>query len=153
LLALGLVAQAALEVIEFPRSDITTLGYGILMFSYALLLGFCVANVSTRGFGVIAIGVAMNALVIGLNQGMPTKPVGTDAQGRRVFKPVEQTVKHRQSGTEDLLGFFGDRILFPRPFDEIVSFGDLVIAVGVCELVYFATRRSTSVSSLVSTPK
>jgi Family of unknown function (DUF5317) len=141
LLAVGLVIQAVLEIIRFPHRDITTIGYTSLMASYVLILAFCIGNLSIRGFGVIAVGVAMNALVIGLNQGMPTKPIGTDSQGHRVFKPVEQTVKHRQSRGDDLLGFLGDRILFPEPFNEIVSFGDLVIAVGICELVYFATRK------------
>jgi chromate transport protein ChrA len=141
LLAIGLVIQATLEFIRFPKSEITTIGYAALMASYAFILGFCITNLANRGFGVIAVGVAMNALVIGLNQGMPTKPIGNDARGHRVFKPIEQTVKHRQSRGDDLLGALGDRILFPRPFDEIVSFGDLVIAVGVCELVYYASRR------------
>jgi hypothetical protein len=143
ILLVGLAIQAALEYVHFPKREITTLGYGLLMCSYALILAFCVTNLSLRGFGVIAVGVAMNALVIGLNQGMPTKPIGNDAHGNRVYKPVVQTVKHRQSRGDDLLGLLGDRILFPKPFDTIVSFGDLVIAVGVCELCYYATRRST----------
>jgi hypothetical protein len=143
ILLVGLALQAALEYIDFPKREITTLGYGLLMCSYVLILAFCITNLSLRGFGVIAVGVAMNALVIGLNQGMPTKPIGNDAHGNRVFKPIVQTVKHRQSRADDLLGFLGDRILFPKPFDTIVSFGDLVIAVGVCELGYYATRRST----------
>jgi hypothetical protein len=115
------------------------------MVSYVLILAFCVTNLSTRGFGVIAIGIAMNALVIGLNQGMPTKPIGSDAQGNRIFKPVQQTVKHQQQRDDDLLGFLGDRILFPKPLNELVSFGDLVLAVGLCELVYYGSRtRKTS---------
>jgi hypothetical protein len=141
LLIIGLGIQAALEYISFPRSEIDTVGYGLLMLSYGCILSFCFANVGMRGFGVIAIGVAMNALVIGLNQGMPTKPIGDNSHGDRVYKPVEQTVKHRQEGPDDLLGVLGDRILFPRPFDTLVSFGDLVIAVGICEFCYYATRR------------
>lgn len=140
LLVAGLAIQAALEYISFPRDQIETIGYALLMASYGLLLAFCTTNLSTRGFGVIAIGIAMNALVIGLNQGMPTKPIGNDAEGNRVFKPVQQTVKHRQQRGDDLLGFLGDRILFPKPLDELVSFGDLVIAVGLCELIYYGSR-------------
>lgn len=140
LLAAGLAIQAALEYVDFPRNEIETVGYGLLMASYALLLAFCGTNLLTRGFGVIAIGIAMNALVIGLNQGMPTKPIGTDSHGNRVFKPVEQTVKHRQERDDDVLGFLGDRILFPKPLNELVSFGDLIIALGLCELVYYGSR-------------
>jgi hypothetical protein len=143
LLVLGLAIQAVLEYLSFPKSEIQTVGYALLMLSYGLMLAFCMANFATRGFGVILVGVAMNALVIGLNQGMPTKPIGNDAHGNRVYTPVEQTVKHRQQRNDDLLGFLGDRILFPRPLDTVVSFGDLVIAVGICELAYYASRRQT----------
>jgi uncharacterized membrane protein len=143
LLILGLGIQAALEYVDFPRAEIDTVGYGLLMLSYAFILSFCLANIRTRGFGVIAIGIAMNALVIGLNQGMPTKPVGDNSQGTRIYKPVERTVKHRQESSHDLLGVLGDRILFPKPFDTLVSFGDLVIAVGICEFGYYATRSRT----------
>jgi hypothetical protein len=141
LLAIGLIFQAGVEFLDLPKSEIDTVGYGLLMASYALILGFCVANLGTRGFGVIAIGIALNTLVIGLNQGMPTKPIGDDAQGNRVYKPVVQTIKHRQEQSDDLLRSLDDRILFPKPFNELVSFGDLVIAVGICELAYYASRR------------
>ena len=141
LLALGLALQAALEYIRFPKSQIETVGYALLMASYALIIAFCLANIPTRGFGLLVIGVAMNALVIGLNQGMPTRPIGDNAQGDRIFKPVVQTVKHRQSQGDDLLGFLGDRLLFPRPFDTLISAGDVVIALGICELIVAASHK------------
>jgi len=140
LLALGLGMQAALEFVDLPKNEIETVGYGILMASYACILAFCLANIASAGFGVIAIGIAMNALVIGLNQGMPTKPIGNDANGNRVYKAVSQTVKHRQTNDDDLLPILGDRILLPKPADSLVSFGDLVISIGICELTYFASR-------------
>jgi hypothetical protein len=141
LLAAGLIIQAVLEFINFPKNQIETVGYALLMVSYVLILAFCLANFRTRGFGLLAIGVAMNTLAIGLNQGMPTRPIGSNAQGDRVYKPVVQTVKHRQARSDDLLGFLGDRILFPRPFDALVSPGDLVIALGVCELLVAASHK------------
>lgn len=147
LLGAGLVIQIALEYIQFPRNQIETVGYALLMTSYGLILAFCIANISVRGFGVIAVGIAVNALVIGLNQGMPTKPVGNDSSGNRIRKPVVQTIKHRQERSDDLLGFLGDKILFPRPFDTLVSFGDLIIAVGICELAYYGTRRQRAIDS------
>ena len=141
LLAAGLGIQIVLEFVDFPSDQIDTLGYGLLMLSYALILAFCLANVRTWGFGVLAIGVAMNALVIGLNQGMPTVDIGNDARGNRIQKPIEVTVKHRPEKPDDLLRFLDDRILLPEPFDSVLSFGDLVIAVGICELAYFGSRR------------
>lgn len=141
LLATGLAIQIALEYVDFPKAQIETVGYAFLMVSYGFILAFCLVNSSTKGFAVIAIGIALNALVIGLNRGMPTRPIGTDAHGNRIHKPVVQTVKHRQERDDDLLGFLGDRILFPRPLDTLVSIGDLVIAVGICELAFFGSRR------------
>jgi len=144
LLATGLVIQAALEFIDFPKNQIETVGYALLMVSYGLILAFCLANVRTRGFGLLVLGVTLNMLVIGLNQGMPTRPVGDNAQGQRVYKPVIQTVKHRQARSDDLLGFLGDRILFPRPFDTLVSAGDVAIALGICELIVVASHKKAA---------
>jgi len=137
----GLALQIAIELIVFAPDQIETIGYGLLMASFALILGFCLFNLGTRGFGVIAVGVAMNALVVGVNQGMPTIPVGNDAQGHRVQKPFEPTVKHRPEEPGDHLTFLDDRIVLPKPFDTVVSFGDLVLAVGICELAYYGSRR------------
>jgi uncharacterized protein DUF5317 len=141
LLAAGLGLQVLLEIVTFPRDQLDTIGYGLLMLSYAFILAFCLTNVTTRGFGVIAVGIALNTLVIGLNQGMPTIPIGNDAHGNRVRKPIERTVKHRPERSDDLLQFLDDRIVLPKPFDTVVSFGDLVISVGICELAYSASRR------------
>ncbi len=141
LLLAGLAIQVALEFVDFTPEQMDTIGYGLLMVSYAFILSFCFANLPIRGFGVIAVGVALNALVIGLNQGMPTLGIGNDAQGNRIEEPVERTVKHRQETDDDLLGFLGDQIVLPKPFDTVVSFGDLIMAVGICELVYYGTRR------------
>jgi Family of unknown function (DUF5317) len=141
LLFAGLGIQIALEFVEFDADQIETVGYGLLMVSYAFVLSFCFANLNTRGFGVIAVGIGLNALVIGLNQGMPTIGIGNDAGGNRIEQTVEQTVKHRPESEDDLLGFLGDTIVLPEPFDTVVSFGDLILAVGVCELAYSASRR------------
>ncbi len=141
LLFAGLAIQIALEYIDFPKDQIDTVGYGLLMGSYALILAFCLSNLSLRGFGVIAVGIAMNTLVIGLNQGMPTIPIGNDKNGERVEKPIEQTVKHRPQEDDDLLPVLDDHIVLPEPFDAVVSFGDLVVSVGICELAYYGSRR------------
>jgi hypothetical protein len=158
LLAGGLGIQILLEYIDFPKEQIDTVGYGLLMASFALIIAFCLTNLHTAGFGVIAVGIAMNALVIGLNQGMPTIPIGNDAHGNRIQKPIEVSVKHRPERPDDLLRFLDDRIVLPEPFDAVVSFGDLVVSVGICELAYFASRRkrrrgSRSQSSAPSRPR
>ncbi|MGH7358589.1 MAG: DUF5317 family protein, partial [Acidimicrobiia bacterium] len=99
---------------------------------YALILAFCILNLRVRGMTIVAIGVAMNALVIGLNQGMP---VDTDGG------TVETTAFHRAEQDDDLLPFLGEIVPLPEPFDQMVTFGDLVIAVGLVDAAYHASRR------------
>jgi hypothetical protein len=153
----GVLLQAALGVVEFAPNRIETTGFGLLMLSYAFLLAFCLVNFPLRGMGVIAIGISLNILVIGLNLGMPTRAVGFDAQGRRIEKPIEQSVKHRPESADDLLGFLGDKILLPSPMDTLISAGDIVLLLGVCELAYFGShsrkRRRASHRTGSSTPR
>ncbi|HZP31584.1 MAG TPA: DUF5317 domain-containing protein [Acidimicrobiia bacterium] len=139
----GLAVQIAVTFAGIPKHLYDSLGFGLIMGSYVLILAFCLVNIGIRGIGLITIGVAMNALVIGLNQGMPTRdqPV-TTASGRHIRKPIEADVKHRPERSSDLLPFLGDIIWLPAPFDdEAISFGDLILAVGICELAYYASRR------------
>jgi hypothetical protein len=136
----GLFLQIALDIVDFAPDRIETTGYALLMLSYVFLLTFCLINLPLRGMGTIAFGIALNALVIGLNLGMPTRAVGLDENGNRRHEPIEQSVKHRPASDDDLLGFLGDEILLPEPFDALISVGDIVLAVGVCELAYFGSR-------------
>ena len=143
LLLTGLVIQIVVTFVGIPQHLYDSLGFGLIMFSYVLILAFCFVNIGIRGIGLITIGVAMNALVIGLNQGMPTRdqPI-TTASGRHIKKPIEPDVKHRPERSSDLLPFLSDIIWLPAPFDdEAISFGDLILAVGICELAYYASRR------------
>jgi len=136
----GLLLQIALDVVDFAPDRIETSGYALLMLSYVCLLTFCLINLPLRGMGLIALGIALNAVVIGLNQGMPTRAITTGEQGRRTHEPIEQSVKHRPASDDDLLGFLGDEILLPSPFEALISIGDIVLAVGICELAYFGSR-------------
>ena len=133
-LVLALAIQIALEYVPVDRARYDDLGIGLLMFSYALLLGFCLINLSVRGMGVIAIGVTCNALVIGLNLGMPVKSF----EGAR----IDTTVKQQPAKDSDLLQFLGDIIVLPHPpFNESISFGDLILAVGLIDVAFWASRR------------
>src|SRR5262245_26081614 len=97
----GVLLQGTLEYVKFTPNGIETAGYGLLMLSYVFLLAFCLVNLPLRGMGVIAIGIALNTIVIGLNLGMPTRPIRIE-NGQKVNKPIEQTVKHRPESPDDL---------------------------------------------------
>jgi hypothetical protein len=94
---------------------------------------------------VITVGIAMNAFVIALNQGMPYRvPEG---------EHVETTVKHRPERPDDILPVLGDSIALGDPVNASISFGDLVIAVGLIDLTYRASRRPRRSRSRATTPE
>ena len=140
LLFVGLAIQIVLEVVEFPKDRIEDVGFAILLCSYVAILGFCFVNRSVRGMTLIAIGVALNVLVIALNQGMPTKDDVRERDGRQVHVPIEQTVKHRPEADDDLLGFLGDVITAPRFPNQQFSIGDIVMGLGIVDLCFEGSR-------------
>jgi Family of unknown function (DUF5317) len=130
----GLLAQILVELIDLPRARYDDVGLAILLASYVLIIGFGLSNLLLTGMGVITIGIAMNAFVIALNQGMPYRvPDGTTS---------EISVKHRPEKPSDTLPELGDYIVLGSPVDASISFGDLVIAVGLIDLTFRASRRS-----------
>jgi len=140
LLFLGLAIQIVLEVVDFPKDRIEDVGFAILLVSYVAILGFCVVNRSVRGMTLVAIGVALNVLVIALNQGMPTKDDVRERNGREVHVPIEQTVKHRPEEDDDLLPFFGDVITAPGFPNQQFSIGDIVMGIGIIDLCFEGSR-------------
>jgi len=129
----GLAIQIVLEYVDLPRARYDDLGLALLLLSYAFIIGFGLSNLLLAGMGVITVGVALNGFVIALNQGMPYKvPEGEKA---------EVTVKHRPQKPDDVLPALGDSIAIGSPVDAAFSIGDIVIAVGLVDLTYRASRR------------
>jgi hypothetical protein len=138
-LALGI--QIVLEFVDLPKDRIDNLGFGLLMASYGLLLAFCFVNLRVPAMWIVALGISLNALVIGLNQGMPTRDREvTTVSGRTIEKPIERSVKHRPESGDDLLPFLGDQIVIPDPIDEVISVGDIVLAIGIVAVCYRGSR-------------
>jgi hypothetical protein len=140
LLFLGLAIQIVLEVVEFPQDRIENVGFTILLLSYVAILAFCGVNRSVRGMTLIGIGVALNVLVIALNQGMPTKDDVRERNGREAHVPIEQTVKHRPQEDDDMLSFLGDVITAPGFPNQQFSIGDIVMALGIVDLCFEGSR-------------
>ena len=140
LLYLGLAIQIVLEVVDFPKDRVENLGFAMLLLSYVAILGFCVANRNLKGMLIITVGVALNVLVITLNQGMPTKDDVHDRNGREVHVPIEQTVKHRPEDNDTVLSFLGDVISAPGFPNQQFSVGDIVIALGIVDLCFEGSR-------------
>ena len=141
MLLVALAGQLVLELVDFPEDRIEDLGFALLLGTYALVLAFCILNRRFTGMTVIAIGVALNVLVIALNQGMPTKDDVVERGGREVHVPIERTVKHRPEEDDDLLPFLGDVLSAPGVPNQQFSVGDVVIGMGVAGVCFEASRR------------
>jgi hypothetical protein len=107
------------------------------------LVTFTARNLHLAGMGILTAGLGLNLLAIVVNAGMPVRP------GALVTAGVVDT---GEAGTVELAGYrylerpedplpiIGDVI--PLPLGRsVVSVGDLVIAVGVADVVAHLTRR------------
>jgi Family of unknown function (DUF5317) len=137
LLALGLGLQLLLDTGVVPKSAWHSVGFGILVASYVLLVGFCAGNVLVRGMAVVLIGVALNGFIVTIDQGMPVK-IPPDW---RTSSPVGASVKHHPRTNGDHLLALTDIIVLRR-LDAVISFGDLIIAFGLIDATYWASRRT-----------
>jgi hypothetical protein len=133
----GLAVQIFLEIYTLPRDRWDDLGFGLLVLSYVLVLAFCARNLVVRGMGIVLIGIACNALVITVNQGMPVRM--DDAWRDEPW--AQATVKHHPEEPDDQLLFLSDIIVLDSPFNTVLSFGDLILAVGLCDVAYHASRK------------
>ncbi|HEV7888930.1 MAG TPA: DUF5317 family protein [Acidimicrobiales bacterium] len=105
-----LAAGVALQLVDSSAA---------LAASYLCLVAFALANLRFRGFGLLAVGLGLNAAVVLANGGMPVHADGVALSG-----------KHHIEGPGDRLTFLDDRIDVPF-LGEVLSFGDLVLAVGL----------------------
>jgi hypothetical protein len=142
-LVAGLAIQLALDILPFPKARWHDLGYLLLVLSYVFLLCFCGRNVLMRGMSVVLVGVALNALAITVNVGMPVK-VPPDWQREH---RIADSIKHHPRDDGDHLVAITDIIVLRSPFDTVLSFGDLILAVGLCDVTYQASRRTRRRSS------
>jgi hypothetical protein len=126
----ALAVQALIEVgPSFPRSS--NVGLVLLLVSYVMLLAFCAVNLRHRGLAVVAVGIALNAIVIAADRGMPAKAPG-DAR-------VAATIKHHPLSDRDHLTGFGD-VIVVRPLHQAVSLGDIFMAGGLISVLVHASR-------------
>jgi hypothetical protein len=112
------------------------IGTSGLLLGYAFLLAFAGANRSLVGIGVVAVGLGLNALVIGVNGGMPVRAnavVDAHIADEAGLSHVSYGHRHHLETHQDRLTFLGD-IIPVQPLHAVVSFGDLILAFGVADL-------------------
>src|SRR3954447_654185 len=131
LLPLGLALQIAAA-----GSGGSTWPFVLVLVSFACLFGFAVANLGVTGFWMIALGLFLNASVIGLNHGMPIGSKALSHTGNNVG--VFAALHHTQRGSDTLL-ILGDAVPI-SPIGEVVTFGDLILAVGIADVIVHLMR-------------
>ena len=134
-------AQLLLEFVGLPEERYEDLGFALLLGTYVAIFAFCWLNRRVRGIWLVTVGVCLNVIVITLNVGMPTKDDVVERNGRTVHVPIERTVKHRPAEDDDLLPFLGDELTLPGFERQQFSIGDIVIALGVANVCFEASRR------------
>jgi hypothetical protein len=135
LLPLGVVLQSIVE------RDGVPVPYTILVLSYVYLLIFCLANLRHVGMGIVLIGIALNFAAIVANHGMPVRAsaVRTVQGGSSSDEVVIDEVKHHLERPDSKVMALGD-IVPVKPLDQVLSFGDLILAVGVVDLLVHLMR-------------
>jgi Family of unknown function (DUF5317) len=122
------------------------LGVGLLIASYVVLLAFVAVNIRLPGFWLIAIGFALNVVVISINGGMP---VSREAL-RRAYGPDYPSIlhdletnagaKHHLSRPDDDLLPLTDVIPLGPPVRLVLSVGDVMFFLGVSWVIAAATK-------------
>lgn len=133
LLPAALLLQFALEADGVP------IPFALLLVSYAMLLVFGVLNLRHTGMWLIVLGFALNGVVILVDHGMP---VSHSALRSLHYQHRISEVKHHEqdaAGHRDRLLFLADIIPVP-PIHQVLSFGDMVLSVGLVDLLFHLVR-------------
>jgi hypothetical protein len=115
--------------------------------SLFLLLGFAYANIHLAGMGVVGIGLAANLVGLAVNVGMPVRPkalVAAHVVSADEIEGVSLNGPRHLEGPQDKLLFLTDIIPF-RPGHAAISFGDLIITIGLADVVTHLVRRQRRV--------
>lgn len=113
-------------------------------FSYGFLLGFTVINRSLPGIRIVAIGIALNALVISLNGGlMPVEPSFLPEASHQLLQAGTGT--HGLMTEATRLKFLADifYVAFPGLGKQLFSLGDLWVDLGMGILIVKQMRTKT----------
>jgi hypothetical protein len=133
-------ALALLLLASLTHGDVCTVIYAG---GLALLAAFAGANWTLTGMGVIGLGVLLNLGAVVLDNGVPVRPRALvqahAASALHVGDHHLRAPRHLETN-DDAYPWMGD--IVPVPFvHEAVSFGDLLILVGLADVAREISRR------------
>lgn len=137
LLVEGLLVQLVFDI--WDPAGLTNEGaLAVLLVSNASVLSFVILNRAIPGMLLIAGGLLLNTVVITANQAMPVSASAAETAGTEVPSAKEDDLKHELLEDDSKLGFLGDVIPLPG-LKEVLSVGDILLALGVARVVYAQT--------------
>jgi hypothetical protein len=109
------------------------LGYALLLASQLLVVGWVTGNRQLPGTWLVALGLGLNALVIGANGAMPVDPDAIRALG--IEGAQVPPGKHTVLDASTRLPWLADIIPIP-PLRSIISVGDVVLVAGLIPMMH-----------------
>jgi uncharacterized protein DUF5317 len=149
----GWLAMAGVVLQFIPLGG--AIGIALLYASFAALIAFAIINIRARGFVLILAGLAMNALVIVANQGMPVS-IGA-LEGSHQSETLADLIanggsKHHLADDDTVLLPLGDVIPLGTPLDQAISVGDVCVQLGAAWFIVSSMpRRNPRVISTKAT--
>lgn len=108
-----------------------------LVASAVLVAAFLAVNRGLRGTGLVALGLLLNALVVGANGAMPVSREASARAGVSIQPLLTGAdLRHELADRRTRLAWLGDVVPVPLPLRaEVVSPGDVLVAAGLAQLV------------------
>jgi hypothetical protein len=136
------VAGLALQVAPLERWFGDDVAVAALVASYVMLIAFVWVNRRLPAAPLLLLGLALNALVIGLNQGMPVSEAAIRATGSPidVLPSMVDDGKHHLMSSSDVLTPLADVIGLPPPIATVLSVGDVFLYLGIVAFTVIVMR-------------
>lgn len=137
LIGAGAILQAASDLVG-GESAATVLGLSLLA-----LVSFAILNPHVTGIAVVGVGLFVNLTSLVVNNGVPVRPEALVAAGvverSEIPTLAVDPPRHLETGA-DRFAALGE-VLPIGPTNDVVSFGDLIIVVGVADAARELARR------------
>ncbi len=126
----GLAIPTLVNAVDPPLAGLFVIA------ALAAVIGFAMANLHLTGMGVVAFGTLMNLAPLALNGYMPVSGealVAVDLASTEELSSIEFVGPRQLQSDGDLLTFLGDIIPLGLT-QQVMSFGDLVILIGIADV-------------------
>lgn len=121
--------QVTAELLPDGRTWSQPTAVALILVSYVLILVVIYLNRDRTGLALGGLGVLLNLAVISLNSGMPVSAEAASLAGGSAGELVFDS-KHVALDADSRLAFLAD-VIPVRPFRQVLSIGDVFLAVGL----------------------